>query len=65
VICGLSGGVDSTVAALLVERAIGDRLHCISIGSARACICSATRTSVQFSTVCDIAGVLGHPALRA
>lgn len=28
VICGLSGGVDSTVAATLVHKAIGDRLHC-------------------------------------
>ena len=26
VLCGLSGGVDSTVAALLIHRAIGDRL---------------------------------------
>jgi GMP synthase (glutamine-hydrolysing) len=31
VICGLSGGVDSSVAALLVERAIGERLHCIFV----------------------------------
>jgi GMP synthase (glutamine-hydrolysing) len=31
VLCGLSGGVDSTVAALLVERAIGSRLHCIFV----------------------------------
>jgi GMP synthase (glutamine-hydrolysing) len=31
VICGLSGGVDSSVAALLVERAIGARLHCIFV----------------------------------
>jgi len=31
VICGLSGGVDSSVAALLVEKAIGDRLHCIFV----------------------------------
>jgi len=31
VICGLSGGVDSSVAALLVERAIGSRLHCIFV----------------------------------
>lgn len=31
VICGLSGGVDSSVAALLVEKAIGKRLHCIFV----------------------------------
>jgi GMP synthase (glutamine-hydrolysing) len=30
-LCGLSGGVDSTVAALLVHRAIGDRLTCIFV----------------------------------
>eukprot|EP00897_Mesotaenium_endlicherianum_P009280 jgi/Mesen1/8380/ME000468S07811 len=31
VICALSGGVDSTVAATLVHRAIGDRLHCLFV----------------------------------
>lgn len=31
VVCGLSGGVDSTVAAVLVHRAIGSRLHCIFV----------------------------------
>jgi GMP synthase (glutamine-hydrolysing) len=31
VVCGLSGGVDSTVAALLVHRAVGDRLTCIFV----------------------------------
>lgn len=31
VICGLSGGVDSTVAAVLVHKAIGDRLHCLFV----------------------------------
>jgi GMP synthase (glutamine-hydrolysing) len=31
VICALSGGVDSSVAALLVHRAIGDRLTCVFV----------------------------------
>ena len=31
VVCGLSGGVDSSVAAALVHRAIGDRLMCIFV----------------------------------
>jgi GMP synthase (glutamine-hydrolysing) len=30
-ICGLSGGVDSSVAALLVHQAIGDRLTCVFV----------------------------------
>jgi GMP synthase (glutamine-hydrolysing) len=30
-ICGLSGGVDSAVAAALVQRAIGDRLICVFV----------------------------------
>ncbi len=31
VICGLSGGVDSAVAAALVQRAIGDQLTCVFV----------------------------------
>lgn len=31
VILGLSGGVDSSVAAMLLHKAIGDRLHCIFV----------------------------------
>ena len=31
VICGLSGGVDSSVAASLVHRAVGDRLTCVFV----------------------------------
>ena len=31
VICGLSGGVDSSVAAMLVHRAVGDQLTCIFV----------------------------------
>jgi GMP synthase (glutamine-hydrolysing) len=30
-LCGLSGGVDSSVAALIVHRAIGDRLVCVFV----------------------------------
>lgn len=31
VICGLSGGVDSTVAAVLIHEAIGDQLTCVLV----------------------------------
>ncbi len=31
VLCGLSGGVDSSVVALLIHKAIGDRLTCIFV----------------------------------
>lgn len=31
VICALSGGVDSTVAATLVHKILGDRLHCVFV----------------------------------
>ena len=31
VVCGLSGGVDSTVTAVLIHRAIGDQLRCVFV----------------------------------
>jgi GMP synthase (glutamine-hydrolysing) len=31
ILCGLSGGVDSTVAATLCHRAVGTRLHCVLV----------------------------------
>jgi GMP synthase (glutamine-hydrolysing) len=31
VVCGLSGGVDSTVAAMILHRAVGDQLTCIFV----------------------------------
>jgi len=33
VLCALSGGVDSSVTAVLIHKAIGDRLHCIHINN--------------------------------
>lgn len=33
VICALSGGVDSSVVAVMLHRAIGDRLHCIFVNN--------------------------------
>ena len=31
VLCGISGGIDSTVAALLIQKAVGDRLKCVFV----------------------------------
>ncbi len=33
VLCALSGGVDSSVLAVLLHRAIGDQLHCVHINN--------------------------------
>ena len=33
VLCGVSGGIDSTVAALLIHEAIGDRLNCVFVNN--------------------------------
>ena len=33
VICGLSGGVDSSVAAVLIHEAIGDQLTCVFVNN--------------------------------
>ncbi len=59
VICGLSGGVDSSVAAVLIHEAIGDQLTCVFVdhgllrlneARARSSPCSATTTTFRWST---------------
>ncbi|HEY7419677.1 MAG TPA: glutamine-hydrolyzing GMP synthase [Ktedonobacteraceae bacterium] len=45
VICGLSGGVDSAVAALLVYRAIGDNLTCVFVDT--GCLREGERAQVE------------------
>jgi GMP synthase (glutamine-hydrolysing) len=44
VLCGLSGGVDSAVAALLVHRAVGDQLTCVLVDT--GCLRAGEREQV-------------------
>jgi GMP synthase (glutamine-hydrolysing) len=49
VICALSGGVDSTVAATLVHRVLGDRLHCVFVDNGLLRFKEAERVMDTFS----------------
>ena len=49
VVLGLSGGVDSTVAALLVHRAIGDRLTCIFVDNGLLRLNEAAQVRERFT----------------
>jgi GMP synthase (glutamine-hydrolysing) len=48
VVCGVSGGVDSTVAALLIHLAIGDRLTCIFIDNGMLRLDEAEQVRTRF-----------------
>ena len=48
VVCGLSGGVDSTVAAMLIHRAVGDRLTCIFVDNGVLRLDEATQIRKRF-----------------
>ena len=48
VVCGLSGGVDSTVAALLIHKAIGDRLTCIFVDNGLLRLDEAAQVRTRF-----------------
>ncbi len=49
VLCGLSGGVDSTVAALLIHRAIGDRLTCVFVDNGLLRLNEAVQVEDRFT----------------
>jgi len=49
VICALSGGVDSSVTALLVHRAIGDRLTCVFVDNGLLRKDEATQVRQRFA----------------
>jgi len=48
VVCGLSGGVDSTVAALLLHRALGERLTCIFVDNGLLRLNEAAQIRARF-----------------
>jgi GMP synthase (glutamine-hydrolysing) len=48
VVCGLSGGVDSTVAALLIHKAIDDRLTCIFVDNGLLRLDEAAQVRARF-----------------
>ncbi|MEL6504016.1 MAG: glutamine-hydrolyzing GMP synthase [Pseudomonadota bacterium] len=54
VICGLSGGVDSSVAALLIHEAIGDQLTCILVDHGLMRMNEATDVVAMFKQHYDI-----------
>ena len=48
VVCGLSGGVDSTVAALLIHKAVGERLTCIFVDNGVMRLDEAAQIKLRF-----------------
>jgi GMP synthase (glutamine-hydrolysing) len=48
VVCGLSGGVDSTVAATLIHRAVGDQLQCLFVDNGLLRLNEATQVIERY-----------------
>jgi GMP synthase (glutamine-hydrolysing) len=49
VLCGLSGGVDSTVAAMLIHKAIGERLTCVFVDNGLLRMNEAEQVNTRFA----------------
>jgi GMP synthase (glutamine-hydrolysing) len=49
VICGLSGGVDSSVVAVLLDKAIGEQLHCVFVDTGLLRLNEAQKVEKVFS----------------
>jgi len=57
-ICGLSGGVDSAVAAAIVQRAIGDRLTCVYVDHGMMRLGETEQVRSDFEAVFDTLDVV-------
>jgi GMP synthase (glutamine-hydrolysing) len=62
VICGLSGGVDSAVAAVLIHEAIGDQLTCVLVDHGLMRLAEAERVVTMFRDSYNIPLVLVNAA---
>ena len=65
VLCALSGGVDSAVAALLVHRAVGDRLTCVFVDNGLLRKDEATQVRKRFAEQAQAQGRVRGRLARA
>ncbi len=63
VVCGLSGGVDSTVAAVLLHKALGSRLTCIFVDNGLLRLNEAEQVRTRFARLGLQLGVRGRVRL--
>jgi GMP synthase (glutamine-hydrolysing) len=64
VVCGLSGGVDSSVAATLIHRAIGDQLTCIFVDHGLMRKREVEETYETFKKNLGVNVILSHSSTR-
>ena len=63
VVCALSGGVDSTVAALILHRAVGDQLTCIFVDNGVLRLDEEVKAEAVERTACPL--MLPNSAVNA